>query len=87
MIEVQNAIAMRMPDGSYIKVETHDGEYEDGNCQEQTWKSLDVSWIWPDGRGKLLASFDFEESKGLRTLVFDGAQKDPIFVKEVKRDG
>lgn len=84
MIEVQNAVAMRLPDGSHIKIEAYGSEYIDGNSQNQTWMSLDISRIRPGKKMELLASIDFDETKGLRTLVFDSNQADPIFIKEYK---
>ena len=82
MMEVERAIAMRLPDGSHIKIETYGSEYVDGNSQNQTWMSLDITRVWPDEKQELLASVDFDETKGLRTLVFDSTQADPIYIKE-----
>ncbi len=84
MIEVQRTIAMRLPDGSLIKIETYSGDYIDGNNQNHTWMSLDISRVWHDQKDKLLASIEFDEAKGLRTLVFDQTQEDPIYIKEEK---
>ena len=84
MLEVQKAIAMRLPDGSHIKIETFDGKYADGNNRNRPWMSIDISRVWPDKKEVLLASVDYDESKGLRTLVFDKTHADPIFTKEDK---
>lgn len=82
MMEVQKAIAMRLPDGSHIQIETYGSEYIDGNDKHQSWSSLDISRIWPNEKNELLASIDFDDTKGLRTLVFDATQADPIYIKE-----
>lgn len=84
MMEVQRAIAMRLPDGSHIKVETYGSENVDGNSQNQTWMSLDISRVWPEQREELLASVNYDETKGLEIQVFDKTQADPIYIKEVK---
>lgn len=84
MMEVQRAIAMRLPDGSHIKIETYGSEDVDGKRENQTWMNLDIARIHADGREELLATVDFDETKGLRTLVFDKTQADPIFCKEDK---
>lgn len=54
MMEVQRAIAMRLPDGSLIKIETYSSDYIDGNSQNQSWISLDISRIWPDKKKNCL---------------------------------
>ena len=84
MIEIQKAIVMRLPDGSYIQIARYDDNYIDGNEQTQKWMSVDISRVYPDKKEELLASVDFDNTMGLRTLVFDSAHEDPIFIKEDK---
>lgn len=82
MMEVQRVVAMRLPDGSHIRVQTYGSEDIDGNRHNQSWMALDIARIHADKREELLATVDFDETKGLRTLVFDKTQADPIFIKE-----
>lgn len=82
MMEVQRAIAMRLPDGSHIKIQTYGSEDIDGKREDQTWMNLDISRVHADGKDELLVTVDYDETKGLRTLVFDKTQADPIYIKE-----
>ena len=84
MIEIQKATVMRLPDGSKICVAAYDSTYLDGNEKNQNWMSVDISRVYPDNKEELLVSVDFDNTKGLRTLVFDDTQADPIFTKEDK---
>lgn len=84
MMEMEKAVAMRLPDGSRICIASYDSNYIDGNEQNQKWKSIDISRVYPNKKEELLVSVDFDDTKGLRTLVFDDTQADPIFTKEDK---
>lgn len=84
MMEMEKAVAMRLPDGSRICIASYDSSYIDGNEQNQKWKSIDISRVYPNKKEELLVSVDFDDTKGLRTLVFDDTQADPIFTKEDK---
>ena len=83
-MEIQKAIAMRLPDGSCICIANYGSAYIDGNEQKQNWMSVDISRVYPDKKEELLVCVDFDDTKGLRTLVFDDQQADPIFIKEDK---
>lgn len=84
MIEVQKATAMRLPDGSCICISCYDSSYIDGNEESKNWASVDISRVHPNKKEELLVSVDFDDTKGLRTLVFDDTQADPIYTKEDK---
>ena len=84
MMEVKKAIAMRLPDGSQIVLDVFGSEDVDGKRENQSFMSLDISRVWPDVKDELLASVNYDETKGLEIQVFDKTQADPIFTKEEK---
>ena len=79
MMQVDKARAFYLPDGSYIKVETFGGDVNAHEADSRNWKAMDVNLIRPDGRDVLLCSVEYEEQKGLRTLVYDDESGEPVF--------
>lgn len=73
------AKAFCLPDGSYIKVETFGGDVNAHESDSRNWKAMDVNLIRPDGRDVLLCSVEYENQKGLRTLVYDDESDEPIY--------
>lgn len=78
---VERAKAFYLPDGSYIKAEVYEGDVRCDGDDPRRWKSLDISLIHPDGKEEVLCCVDFEYQKGLRTIVYDGENADPVYEK------
>jgi len=72
-------IAFYLPDGSYIKTETHSGDVNAHESDERNWDALDVYLIDRDGKKDLLCSVDYEDQKGLRVLVYDEESEEPVY--------
>ena len=79
MMQVEKARAFYLPDGSYIKVETFGGDVKAYEKDDRHWQAMDVNLIRPDGRDVLLCSVEFEDKKGLRTLVYGDENGEPIY--------
>ena len=51
------------------------------------WNALDVKLVDRGGREQLLCSIEYEDMKGLRTLVYDDESAEPVFVQKNGFDG
>lgn len=83
-MEVDKAKAFRLPDGSYIKMETSEGDVNASKRRERSWRTLDVSLVRPSGIEEVLCCFDYEGRKGLRVLVYDEEHEEPVFERLVR---
>ena len=78
MLEIDSARAYSLPDGSYLKIRSSDGEIATGT--PRVWKSLDISIVLPSGFETVLCAVDYESGRGLDTIVYDKDGADPVFV-------
>lgn len=65
------AVAFNLPNGAYIMFCTHSGDVGATFEDERKWMSADTVLVLPDGSKKTLLSADYEEKRGLRTILFD----------------
>ncbi|MBE6954497.1 MAG: hypothetical protein E7449_01120 [Ruminococcaceae bacterium] len=85
---VEKAKAFDLPDGAYVKVETCDGDVWAFQGDTRKWAALDVTLVRADGTEEVLCSIDYEDGRGLFTLVFDDTHETPIFKHqtEIKKE-
>lgn len=87
MLKVERAIAFTLPDGSYIKVETTGTGREGVEAGPDDWSALDVTLVRKDESESLLCSVEYDDPKGLRTLVYNDDSEKPIFTHVNGYDG
>lgn len=87
MLKVERAIAFTLPDGSYIKVETTGTGREGAEAGPDDWSALDVTLVRKDESESLLCSVEYDDPKGLRTLVYNDDSEKPIFIHVNGYDG
>ena len=87
MLKVERAIAFTLPYGSYIKVETTGTGREGAEAGPDDWSALDVTLVRKDESESLLCSVEYDDPKGLRTLVYNDDSEKPIFTHVNGYDG
>lgn len=87
MLKVERAIAFTLPDGSYINVETTGTGREGAEAGPDDWSALDVTLVRKDESESLLCSVEYDDPKGLRTLVYRDDSEKPIFTHVNGYDG
>ena len=87
MLKIERAIAFTLPDGSYIKVETTGTGREGAEAGPDDWSALDVTLVRKDESESLLCSVEYDDLKGLRTLVYNDDSEKPIFTHVNGYDG
>lgn len=87
MLKVEKAIAFTLLNGAFVRVETTGTGKEGVEAGPDDWNALDVKLIDRDGREQLLCSIEYEDMKGLRTLVYDDESAEPVFIQKNGFDG
>lgn len=85
--QVHSLRAFALPNGARIEIEVYEGDVNAHDGDDRNWKAADINLVHPNGYKEVLCTVDYEDEKGLRTLVYESEGEDPIFTHNTKIGG